>query len=311
MPKSKVKTNANTNRTKRTAAQKLAARKARVDPVAALLYDPCNGDATVAMYNGEGGYSQRFVKTFSVTTGAADTALTYSFYPGANMASGGAVATGATVLTNQYGTSAGPGIAYLTANANKWRAKAACVEMWSSQAPLNITGTIAFGLLSATQYQSGSAQTVDGLVNLLTHQTKLTADIVECVWQPGPADQFFVNYATLPSTLMPLDSDDRHVIAFAGTGLPPNTSYTFRITYVCEWVPKSSLEIATTVGGGGDSQHTYNVVSALNSNKPGWYARLKSHAQQFARQAVPVIRDITHVTQNYGPHVLKAASMLL
>lgn len=308
------KINARTNKTKRSAEQKAADRRmARMDPVAALILDPCNADVSPAFYNGEGGYTQRFVKTINVTTGGADTALNFAFYPGADMVSFGTTAAGSTIITNAFTTANAPGINYLGTNSNKFRAKAACVELWSSQAALNVLGSVGFGVLSASQYQSGLATTTDALVTVLTHQTKLTQDIVQCIWFPGVQDQFFNSTPnSLPSTALPPAYDDQNAIVYALTGLPVNTTFTFRITFVVEWIPKANLEIANVEGGGGNSQRTYEIVNELHRKRPGWYARLKSHAQQFANVAEPIMkRELKGLAQNYGPHLLKAVSGMI
>lgn len=308
-----MKITKNTNRQKLSKAEKAARkRNAKMDPVASLLLDPCNGDPSVPFYNGEGGYSQRFVKTFTVTTGATDTALNFAFFPGALMTSQGTAATSSTILTNQFTTSGTAGSSYLGSNANKFRCKAACVEMWSSQAPLNITGTVAFGVVPATVQQSGSATTVDSLIAVLTHQTKLTADIIECLWYPGVADGDFCNYSTLPSTTMPVTADDQNTIVFAANGLPVSTSYTFRVTWVAEWVPKVGLEVASPVAGSGNTQHVSDVVNALHHAKPGWYASLKSHGQSFAKIAGPIVkRELGNLAKNYGPALLTGITGML
>lgn len=294
------------------AARKAAKRQAKIDPVAALLLDPCNGDPTAPFYNGEGGYSQRFVKTFTVTTGATDTALNFAFFPGAMMTSQGTATNSSTTLTNQFTTSGTAGSTYLGANANKFRCKAACVEMWSSQAPLNITGTVAFGVIPSSAQQSGSATNVDGLVSVLQHQTKLTADIVECLWFPGNRDSDFHHYVTLPSALVPEEYEDMNSIVFAANGLPVNTSYTFRVTWVAEWLPKASLEVASPVAGSGNTQRTSTVVNTLHRAHPGWYARLKSHGQQFAKIAGPVVRrEVGNLARQYGPAMLGAVTGML
>lgn len=294
-------------------ARRNAKRQAKMDPVAALLLDPCNGDVTAPFYNGEGAYSQRFVKTYTVTTGATDTALNFSFFPAAMMTTSGVATTSATILTNAYSTAGTVGSTYIGANANKFRTKAACVEMWSSQAPLNITGTVAFGVIPATTQQSGSGGTVDGLISVLQHQTKLTADIIECLWYPGNRDCDFHNYSTLPSTTMPEESEDMNAIVFAANGLPVSTAYTFRVTWVCEWTPKAALEIASPVAGNGNTQHVSNVVNTLHTQKPGWYARLKSHSQNINKVIAPVARrEIGNLVSNYGPKLLTGvAGMLL
>lgn len=285
----------------------------RLDPIASLLLDPCNSDESVPFYNGDGGYSQRFVGNYTITTGATDTALTFAFYPGGLMSSQGTAVTATTTLTNQFTTNGIIGGTFIGANANKTRCKAACVEMWSSQAPLNVTGNVAFGVISATQYQSGSATTVDGLTQILTHQTKLTSERVEVKWFPGSSDEFYNPLpVTLPSTAMPADSDDRNIIAFAASGLPSNTAYTFRVTWVCEWAPKANLAIPSSAVTGGDSQHTFRVVNEMHKAKPGWYASLKSHAAQFTELALPhVKRQVAAGIANYGPHILSTLSGLL
>lgn len=301
-----VKNGARSNRRK---AQKRMAQA--VDPIVGLLLDPCNGDTSTPFYNGEGGYSQRFVKTFTVTTGATDTALTTAFFPGANLWSAGTATNDTTNFTNQFSKASSPGATFLAANASKIRCKAACVEMWSNQAPLNITGTMGFGIVPATSYQSGSAQNAAQLGSTVQNQVKLTADIIECLWFPGNLDSTYV-IGTAAATDMPNDSEDRNAIVFVGTGLPVSTSYTFRVTWVAEWTPRVGLEVSVPLAGNGNTQHVSNVVNALNTKHSGWYAKLKSHGQQFAKIAMPVIKkELGNLAMNYGPKLLAGASAML
>lgn len=306
-----AKINNRTNKVKRTKDQKREDRiRSRMDPVAALVLDPCNADVSPALYNGEGGYTQRFVKTINVTTGATDTAMAFSFYPGAPMIASGTAVNSTTVIPAGYTTAGVPGITYLASNANKVRCKAACVEMWSSQPQVSVQGNLTFGVLSASQYQSGTGQSADTLGSVLTHQVKLTSDIVQCIWFPGAQDCYFNQIpVTLPSTTLPTNADDQNCITIVGTGLPVSTTYTFRVTYVVEWLPKPGLEIANVEGGGGNSERTFQIVNALHRAKPGWYATLKSHAQQFATMAGPIVqKELKGLAQNYGPHLLKSIS---
>lgn len=305
--------NRNTNRPQISKAEKKARKRAaKADPVASLLLDPCNGDPTTPFYNGEGGYSQRFVRTINISTGATDTALTYSFFPGAMMQSQSVVTNSTTTLPGQYTSAGVAGSAFVAGNAGKYRCKAACVEMWSSQAPLNITGTVGFGVLPATTIQNGAAQSADGFNSVLQHQTKLTADVIECLWYPGNRDSDFFHYFTNPNTAMPEEAEDMNAIFFALTGLPVNTTYTFRVTWVCEWLPKVNLDISSPVVGAGNTQHTSNVVNALHQHHPGWYARLKSHGQQFAKIAGPIVKkEIGSLARTYGPAVLSGITGML
>jgi len=311
MPASKK--NTNTNRTKLSKAQKAARkREAKMDPVASLLLDPCNGDATTPFYNGEGGYSQRFVSTKTISTGASDTCIQYALFPGGMMEMTNVVPNVTSTLAGGFSTFGMAGSNFLFGNANKYRCKAACVEVWSSQAPLNITGNACFGVLPATTVQSGAVNTITGFNNVLQHATKLTADIIECLWYPGAGDNHFVSYVTTPNTAMPEESEDMNAIVFALSGLPVNTSYTFRITWVCEWTPKIGMELSSPVVGQGNSQHTSNVVNALHTYRPGWYARLKSHGQNFAKVVEPIARkELGNLLTSYGPAVLKGLTGML
>jgi hypothetical protein len=264
-------------------------RSPSLDPYAALLLDPCNAELSGGHFPGVKGILTRFTRTYTQPLGASTTAAFCSFFPGNDMINNQSVATSSTNFTNQYTTNNAPGDALLTTTAGKYRPVAACMRVWSDQPALNVTGNVAFGVLPARTIQSGTPNTADGLTSLLPNQTKLTSDVIEVKWMPGAADQFY--HQKVDTSSMSIDADDRNAIIAVFTGLPVNSSFTVRYTWVVEWVPKIALDLVTNSADSGGSAHkAYEIVKALHHHDPMWNVSVKPFAQAFGSTLAPFLK---------------------
>lgn len=267
MPKNKIKT-------KKTLRVKQ--RKAFVSPGlsldepaqcwAKLLNDPCNAPLCESPYPGQKGYMTRFSGVVTQSVGAGNTGVFFKVSPQGCFIAQGATASGATTFTPTNVSNTFPGYNFLFSNSNQVRCVAGCVQAWSSLSPLNITGNVHAGVVNTSAIDV-AGQSLDALSQLAAASGKLTAEMVELKWRPGPVDE---EYAPIGSGTF--DLTDTNSVFYAFTGLSSSDVITFKVTFVYEWIPKANLGINQSPSKSVMTRFRVpNILAAMDRHMPEWW----------------------------------------
>lgn len=244
--------------------------------IARMLTDPCNAPLIGGFLPGDRGFVNRFTRINTISMGATNTCFYAVFAPSINAAAAAAVTNTSTTIVGSLDRTLGPGYTYLNNNAYKLRSTGACLQVWSDVAPLSVTGNVAYGVVPIQAVQDGSAKTIAGVSQLLSHVTKLTANSVELKFSLGANDQFY-DPNNVGATVLPPDVDDRNVLVVVGWGLPANSTYTCRLTNIVEWSPKADLGMTVDSSHSGPSPHTiFDVQQKLKAVAPDWNHAVKN-----------------------------------
>lgn len=242
---------------------------------AQLLLDPCNADVSLEKrYRGERGFIQRFVSDGTVNTTAGNTAGFVLFHPNSDAVFTFSAATSGTATTISLGSYIlngalpGPGQNYLSTNADKLRAYAACIQAYPSAVSItNLTGEYAVGVISLSA--TFGTWSTDSFFAMLSGRGAMTKRRTECKWYPGALDDRYSGFNANTS----IDATDTNVIVLAYRGYVSGAALSIRLTTVVEWTPRVAMGIAPTQTTSHPLKHD-EVVAAIHHKKSSWLHNL-------------------------------------
>lgn len=239
--------------------------------------DPCNAPLEHGIYPGQRGIITRFSEIYQVSTGAAQTALVLAYNPNSTISSVGAYTDGTSTVSQVFSNTYSPGTGFLSTVTSQTRCLGACFQIWSSQAPLNVQGNLAHGIISHRAFVAGG-YTVNRLASTLQKINKLAADIYEIKWRPGVGDDSFSPFNNNP----PLGEDsDTNTLVAVFTGLPASTSVFVKITSITEWLPTASLGLNVPITNQSSTSIRPNQVLAhMDKKDPDWWHKAE-HAFKY------------------------------
>lgn len=275
----KVKTNKRRTRrmprpAKRVSPTPIMTLSPKEKQLAALLNDPCAADVpSGAVYSGERGIVSRFALEASVALGAGETAGAICFHPNDNSVaifSAALPTTTFAVSAGNFVQSGGPGSAFLSANAAKIRALAACITAMPNSSSLNATGDISVGNVTLSSLY-GAAVSVNQIFSLLTVRSPVVRKNYEVKLVPGGFDDRYAKVIAggNPSTTG-TDDSDTSVVVIAFRGLPAASGLNYRLTTVLEWTPTLNVGLTVTTVASPGVKHEA-VTQALHKHHGGWW----------------------------------------
>lgn len=253
-----------------------------------LLNDPCHADTDLsALYPGERGIIQRFLRdgTINYTAGGTSTAGFLFYHPASGTLcvsyQADSTSTQAISLSSYVTSSAGvaaPGYGYLTSNADKCRAVAACIQVNASGLSItNLVGECSVGVVSMdTTFGTWS---VNDVFTMLGAKANITREAMEVKWYPGTLDDRY----NMIGNLTTVDTSDSNVVAFAWRGYPSNVYLSVRLTAVLEWTPKLGVGIPASNQVREVVPHN-QLIAQLQNAKPNWFHNLGSTVTAYAGQ---------------------------
>lgn len=250
--------------------------------LANMLADPCNAPLIHGSYPGVRGYLTRVSKFLTVTTGPTDTGFIAVIFPQTNNSIMQNFTTTATPTAYSVAQTLVGGSTFLT-NSAQTRSVGACLQVWSNQAPLNVTGNISWGTVPignfpATTNSTGTFTADFLLTQACQHHAKMTADTLEVKWRPGSMDHYYE--ATNTGPLLGTAAGDQNAIVVVAFGLPVNTTYTLRSVNIVEWQPSAASGLNMNIQSPASSPvaPTQTVAKLDRAKSNWWYAFGKAEA---------------------------------
>jgi hypothetical protein len=230
-----------------------------------MIMDPCNAKITPTAYRGGDGFVQRFRTTQSVAL-TTQTCFISIFYPAYNSYYIAGVALPSTVNTGplSYNT-AGPGQAFLLANADSQRAVAACTQVDYSGTELNRQGLLYRGIVKASVFSNNF--TVDNIIALLGNPERVPDSTSEVKWVPGATEEEYWN----TGSISPDGPGDRNVIVYIGTGFTSAVTFSFTNTLIAEWQPNFGVGIAANSVNTPDAPAGFEHVKTHLAKAGNWW----------------------------------------
>lgn len=230
---------------------------------ARLMFDPCNAPLVHPVYpGGDSGFLFRAESFATFANEATSTSGYVHWAPGyvngsstellVNASTAGNVATANTALG-----SAGPGKAFLSANAKGVRCVAACIKVTYPGAESTRAGRLHYGLTNAGMIDVANSIAPDSVAQTLQHYTRTPPETVELVWKPNVADTEFND----PSEVANAQIRDRKAsLTVAWAGIPVATGMTFHFTAIYEWTPATGLGVGHNSLGKNLSRNSLDDV---------------------------------------------------
>lgn len=236
----------------------------RVQTHTSMVMDPCNSVLGKTAYRGSDGFVSRFARTQSVATGV-NTAFLHIFYPAYNSIFFATYADGAAAVPTVTYNVAGPGQAFLLANADVQRAVGACTEITYTGTELNRQGTLFMGSVKATVFNKPI--TLDTLAPLLGHTTRTPDNTLSAKWIPSSVEEEY--WGT--GVGAPEASSDRNVLVIMGTGFTGASPFTFTNTLIAEWQPEIGLGLAANNPNTADAPAGLEHVRSNLARAGNWW----------------------------------------
>lgn len=204
---------------------------------AKLLYDPCNAPYAPGMLaDGMGFQVQRFETDF-VHDIATNTNVTFAICPSAMAIRNSGTISDTTNLT--WGSSyAFPGSGVISAQANRFRCLAACVQVTWAGTEANRQGIVAMGNL-ATAVSWATTVTTNEIRTSLPYVVRTPDQTVGMKWRPTDTD--------VDMQLGSANSQQGNAIYLQVSGVPNNTQVRIRVVAVMEWEPNAVAGIGIPV----------------------------------------------------------------
>jgi hypothetical protein len=235
-----------------------------------MLMDPCNSILEESVYNGDRGFVNRFQAQASYGTTASTTAWWAIYKPGNQCSTNADVATATTASTLSFQPAAYPGETFMTPNASKQRAVACCITVRPNSAPNNATGTIFFGVVSASAVLNGASVTAAQLINLCSDSVSASQALMaplEVRWSPGGLDERYNTTGTVSD-----DDTDRNALIVVGTGFPAASGVNYRVVSITEWTPIRTFGVVQDATATKRSRSNItDVVRVLKERDPSWW----------------------------------------
>lgn len=209
-----------------------------------LLLDPCGAELGPTAYRGRDGFINRFNAFFSVGPDPTISCSVFIYHPRLNRIYNRGVALFNDDIgnINFYGgfSSAGPGAAYLTANADETRTISACVQAFYVGTELDRQGLVYRGVVPARAL-SNAVNTVGTLSQLLQKRERTGDHTMETKWVPGPGNE---NYERTDITVNEF-GDDNCVVILASGFAASKLLFSYRVVTNIEWLPAPAVGIMT------------------------------------------------------------------
>lgn len=233
-----------------------------------LLTDPCTAKLEHGVYPGAMGMINRFVATRSVATAAGQNCLVYQWTPATNVFWSIAATNADTAVTPSYGSTGQPGSTFLGSNARSSRCLGACISIVPDASITNIQGIVYVGNAPHAIAANAGTPTLNQLLQVLPTCYKANQTMKDFKWSPGTLDNLYQQYQSIPTADEWDGFNSMYVII---TGLPANTSFTLRLTYICEWLPGSGVGLPTPSRSNPSNTSVSSIVGAIEKRDPGWW----------------------------------------
>lgn len=251
---------------------------------ARMLCDPCGADLQPTVYPGDRGYINRFVRNNVLGSGATDTSFIYIIKPGNALGSRTVAASPGSNQTIAFGNGNFPGDAFFSTNAAKQRCAAFCTTIRPVAAPNTATGTIHFGIVSASSLLNSTALSAETAATYCTESVSSSQALMaplEIKWVPGSFDDRYCPQGVTD------DDSDRNVLLMVGIGFPVGSGVQIRETAIVEWSPKVGLGVAIDATAVRPSECDKEcVIQMLNQRDKDWWWNLGKKALNITKKAV-------------------------
>lgn len=272
-------------KTKQTVAQTGDTLDSHAIRAAAMYSDPCGAELAPSVYPGERGYVNRFVQNQVLGTAGGSTALAWVIKPGNALSFPTELPLPSTSVAIGWGNGVA-GNAFLVANSSKQRCVGYCVDIRPNSAPNTATGTIHFGVGSASSFPNGVNTTVNDIIAMCSESVSCSQAVMAPLsvkWCPGSLDDRYS--PTWTAGFFGDDDSDRNVLIIAATGYPAGTGLQFRFTALYEWVPRLTLGVIIDATATKPSRCDKEcVLRNLKRKDPEWWFSIGKKTFNVARQ---------------------------
>jgi hypothetical protein len=251
-----------------------------------MLLDPCNAPLAPTAYRGADGFMTRFKRVDSSMTHTSTPYFIHVYYPAYNSTWAGEVASATAALTPAFNI-AGPGQAFLLANADSQRVVSACVQMQYTGSELYRQGIVFRGVLPIAAIAGSS---INELCALCQATDRMSDSQLETKWIPSPSEEEY--WAT--SSVAPDAVGDRNVIVTIIQGsLNIDMTFNFVTTLIGEWRPKFGIGMQVPSPNTQDTPAGLEKVRTTIATLGNWWiggAKLLAQVAKTGAQAVNATR---------------------
>jgi hypothetical protein len=235
-----------------------------------MIVDPCNAELGPTAYRGSDGIVSRFRNNLTFAGATTKTGFIYVNYPAYNTVYAQNVNSGDVFAPN---TLAGPGQAFLLASGESQRVVGACSGLTYTGTALDKSGIVYSGVIPFASL--GTGKTIDQLITLMQHESRIPEAPLELKWSPGPAEEEYWQ----TGSVVPEGAGDRNCLVFIVLGLNfATTSTNFAVinTLISEWRPEAGIGLSTPNPSSHDvTGGLEKVRSALQKMGHWWYGTAK------------------------------------
>lgn len=271
-----------------------------------LLLDPCGAQLGPTAYRGRDGFINRFNSFYSVGPDPTISCSVFIYHPRLNRVynRGVALFNDDIGAINFYGgfSSAGPGSAYITSNADETRTISACVQAFYVGTELDRQGLVYRGVVPARAL-SNTVNTIGNLSQLLQKRERTGDHTMETKWVPGPGNE---NYERTDITTNEF-GDDNCIVILASGFAASKLLFSYRVVTNIEWLPAPAVGIMTPSPSTPDAPAGLERVRTALSRFGNWWVE----AAHTASTAAGVAKRIYGASRYTVNAIAPAAPLLL
>jgi len=246
---------------------------ARVRSHVNMCLDPCNAPIGPTAYRGADGFITRFKSIYAVNVATSTPYYVFIYYPAYNSVWAQPVADPNASIGPAYGL-AGPGQAFLLANADSQRVVGACTTVRYTGSELNRQGLVYRGNLPQIATVGAS---VNSLMALCQFADRIPDGHLDTKWNPTPAEEeYWGTGATAPDS-----GGDRNVIVTIVQGSSViDLPLSFSVTLISEWRPRFGIGMQVPTPSTPDAPAGLERVRTALSTLGNWWVAGSSVAAQ-------------------------------
>lgn len=249
-----------------------------------MVMDPCNSKICPTAYRGSDGFVQRFRTTQSLVLTTQSCFLSV-YYPAYNSFYLAAIPLPASGIAGPITYNiAGPGQAFLLANADSQRAVAACTQVNYTGTELDRQGLLYRGVVKASVFSNSF--TLDQITALLGNPERVPDHTSEVKWIPGACEEEYWN----TGAVTPDAPGDRNVIVNVGIGFTSSVTFTFTNTLIAEWQPNFGVGIAANTQNTADAPAGFEHVKTQLAKAGNWWVSAAHSLETGYQTAAKVYR---------------------